>query len=98
MQRQRISVVQPDGGDGSGDRISSNGGSATEEPLFELVITWSGATDNWGDGKRTPAAGLTYSVRIGTTPGGEEILASGASATLFPEQFTFLASCAICMH
>jgi hypothetical protein len=78
MQRQRISVVQPDGGDGSGDRISSNGGSATEDPLFELVITWSGATDNWGDGKRTPAAGLTYSVRIGTTPGGEEILASGA--------------------
>tara|TARA_B100001093_G_scaffold222308_1_gene213126 strand:+ start:13 stop:9702 length:9690 start_codon:yes stop_codon:yes gene_type:complete len=78
MQRQRISVVQPDGSDGGGDKISSNAGSNVSDPLFELVITWSGATDNWGDGKRTPAAGLTYSVRIGTTSGGEEILASGA--------------------
>jgi hypothetical protein len=78
MQRQRISVVQPDGSDGGGDKISSSAGSNVSDPLFELVITWSGATDNWGDGKRTPAAGLTYSVRIGTTPGGEEILASGA--------------------
>ena len=78
MQRQRISVVQPDGDDGGGDKISSNADSSTSDPLFELVITWSGATDNWGNGKRTPAAGLTYSVRIGTTPGGEEILAGGA--------------------
>jgi hypothetical protein len=46
--------------------------------LFELVITWSGAVDTAADGKQTPAEGLTYSVRIGTTPGGEEILASGA--------------------
>ena len=79
FQRQRLSAVQPDGNDNNGgDRISSNADSSTSDPLFELLITWAGATDNWGNGKRTPAAGLTYSVRIGTTPGGEEILASGS--------------------
>ena len=46
--------------------------------MFELVITWSGAVDTAVDGKQTPAEGLTYSVRIGTTAGGEEILASGS--------------------
>ena len=78
FQRQRLSAVLPDGNDNGGDRISSNADSSTSDPLFELLITWAGATDNWGNGKRTPAAGLTYSVRIGTTPGGEEILASGS--------------------
>ena len=43
-----------------------------------MVITWSGAVDTAADGKMTPAEGLTYSVRIGTTPGGEEILAAGS--------------------
>jgi hypothetical protein len=67
--------------DGDGNKTSSTrNGSADggNEALFELVITWSGAVDTAADGKQTPAEGLTYSVRIGTTPGGEEILASGA--------------------
>ena len=34
--------------------------------------------DTDADGKQTPAEGLTYSVRIGTTSGGEEILAAGS--------------------
>ena len=42
MQRQRISVVQPDGSDGGGDKISSNAGSNVSDPLFELVITTDG--------------------------------------------------------
>jgi hypothetical protein len=67
--------------DGDGNKTSTTrNGSADggNEALFELVITWSGAVDTAADGKQTPAEGLTYSVRIGTTPGGEEILASGA--------------------
>ena len=67
--------------DGDGNKTSSTrNGSADggNEALFELVISWSGAVDTAADGKQTPAEGLTYSVRIGTTPGGEEILASGA--------------------
>ena len=78
FQRQRLSVFQPEGDNNGEDRISSAADSNKKDPLFELVISWAGATDNWGNGKRTPAAGLTYSVRIGSTPGGEEILASGS--------------------
>ena len=80
FQRSRIGVAMSDN-DGDGNKTSSTrNGSADggNEALFELVITWSGAVDTAADGKQTPAEGLTYSVRIGTTPGGEEILASGA--------------------
>ena len=35
----------------------------------KLVLTWDKATD-----KETPQLGLTYNLRIGTTPGGSEIL------------------------
>ena len=80
FQRSRIGVAMSDN-DGDGNKTSSTrNGSADggNEALFELVISWSGAVDTAADGKQTPAEGLTYSVRIGTTPGGEEILASGA--------------------
>ncbi len=35
------------------------------------TLTWDAATDD-----HTPAAGLTYNVRVGTTPGGSEIVSS----------------------
>jgi hypothetical protein len=40
--------------------------SASSGPL--LVLSWAAATDD-----HTPAAALTYNVRIGTTPGGADI-------------------------
>jgi hypothetical protein len=36
-------------------------------------LTWSPATDN-----ETPSAGLTYNLRIGTTPGGSEVMSAMA--------------------
>jgi len=39
-----------------------------------LELAWTAATDD-----QTPAAGLTYSLRIGTTPGGSEIKSAAAS-------------------
>ena len=79
--RSRIGAVKPNDDNGDNKTSSTRNGSAddgVQEALFELVISWSGAVDTAADGKQTPAAGLTYSVRIGTTSGGEEILASGA--------------------
>jgi subtilase family serine protease len=40
-----------------------------------VQLKWSESTD-----AQTPAAGLTYNLRVGTTPGGEEVLASMADA------------------
>ena len=79
FQRSRLGAVRPNEEDG-GNKTSSRSGAADDSnaALFELVITWSGAVDTAVDGKQTPAEGLTYSVRIGTTAGGEEILASGS--------------------
>ena len=79
FQRSRLGAVRPNE-DGNGNKTSTRNGAADDsnEALFEMVISWSGAVDTDADGKKTPAEGLTYSVRIGTTPGGEEILASGS--------------------
>ena len=81
FQRQRLGVARTDG---EGNKTSSyrNGAAGDSEgATFEVIINWSGATDTEGsNGLRTPDEGLTYSVRVGTTPGGEEILATGADA------------------
>jgi hypothetical protein len=45
------------------------------EDSFEVVLSWNSGTD-----VETPDEGLTYSLKIGTTEGGEEILASGSNA------------------
>ena len=45
------------------------------EDSFEVVLSWNSGTD-----AETPDEGLTYSLKIGTTEGGEEILASGSNA------------------
>jgi len=42
------------------------------------TLTWSSATDN-----QTPAAGLTYNLRIGTTPGGSDMLSPMSAADGF---------------
>ena len=42
-----------------------------------MVISWRGAVDIALDGQ-TPAEGLTYSMRIGTSPGASDIMAPGA--------------------
>lgn len=42
----------------------------------DVLLSWSGAIDD-----TTPAAALTYNVRVGTTPGGNEIVSSMASST-----------------
>ena len=57
---------------------------------YEMFVSWNAASDNSSGSaprsgaasgtEKTPDAGLTYSLKIGTTPGGEEILASGADA------------------
>ncbi|MGD8781553.1 MAG: FG-GAP-like repeat-containing protein, partial [Ignavibacteria bacterium] len=41
-----------------------------------VTFSWDAATDN-----ETPSAGLTYNLRIGTTPGGDEIMAPMADAS-----------------
>ena len=44
------------------------------ENSYEVILSWSSGTDN-----ETPDDGLTYSLKIGTTDGGEEVLASGSN-------------------
>jgi hypothetical protein len=76
-QRKRLGIAKSDDeGNKTSVRFGANGSDSPT--LFELTINWSGATDTDADGLKTPDEGLTYSVRIGTTPGGEEILASGS--------------------
>ena len=79
FQRQRLGAARTDD---SGNKTSERfGASGEEDPtLFELTINWDGATDTDADGLKTPDEGLTYSIRVGTTKGGEEILSSGADA------------------
>jgi hypothetical protein len=62
-------------------RVYRNGGSAPNSPPtapvnlttrldgLELTLYWDPATDS-----QTPPEGLTYNLRVGTTPGGSEIL------------------------
>jgi hypothetical protein len=45
------------------------------EDSFEVILSWNSGTDT-----ETPDEGLTYSLKIGTTDGGEEILASGSNS------------------
>ena len=45
------------------------------ENSYEVVISWSAGSDD-----ETPADALTYSLKIGTSEGGEEILVSGANS------------------
>tara|TARA_X000000368_G_scaffold415818_1_gene408349 strand:- start:44 stop:15682 length:15639 start_codon:yes stop_codon:yes gene_type:complete len=78
FQRSRLGAYNPDTDNGGNKTSVRTGSAGNEQALFEMVITWSGAVDTDADGKKTPSEGLTYSVRIGTTPGGEEILAAGS--------------------
>ncbi len=43
-------------------------GLVASAPLGEVTLSWTAATD-----AQTPAAGLTYNLRVGTTPGGSEV-------------------------
>ena len=45
------------------------------ENSYEVVINWTAGSDD-----ETPADALTYSLKIGTSAGGEEILVSGANS------------------
>ena len=41
-----------------------------------VMLSWNSATDD-----QTPASGLTYNVRAGTTPGGSDLLSAHVNAT-----------------
>ncbi len=47
---------------------------ATAAPGGSVTFAWDASTDD-----TTPAAGLTYQLRVGTTPGGSEVLAPSAN-------------------
>ncbi|MDB4316424.1 FG-GAP-like repeat-containing protein, partial [Cyclobacteriaceae bacterium] len=57
-------------------RIQSNGRITNADSLTTMEFSWEAATDD-----NTPVAGLTYALRIGSTPGGQEILSSDASGS-----------------
>ena len=80
FQRQRLGLARTDGSDNKTSSRFGAAGDSNDATLFELTINWDGATDTEADGLRTPDEGLTYSIRVGTTKGGSEILASGADA------------------
>ena len=73
------------GGDSSGESSLNSRPSAPTsitvqrqriaEDSYDVVISWGAGSD-----AETPADALTYSLKIGTSDGGEEILASGANA------------------
>jgi len=54
--------------------ISSPGVTSTN--LNSVLLSWDSSTDD-----ETPQAGLTYNLRIGTTPGGSEIISPMADTT-----------------
>ena len=83
FQRSRLMAFNPvdNGGDGnltSSRSESSDNNSNYQDGLFEMVISWRGAVDTALDGNQTPAEGLTYSIRIGTSSGASDIMAPGA--------------------
>ena len=83
FQRSRLQAFNPvdDNGDGkltSSRSESSDNNSNYQDGLFEMVISWRGAVDTALDGNQTPAEGLTYSIRIGTSSGASDIMAPGA--------------------
>jgi hypothetical protein len=41
---------------------------------ISATLTWNKTTDNAGGATETPNLGLTYNLRVGTTPGGSEII------------------------
>ncbi len=62
------------------DAIANTAPAAPSNLSFDLAgsigtFSWDAATDN-----ETPSAGLTYNLRIGTTPGGDEICSGMADA------------------
>ena len=56
--------------------IQSNGRITNADSLTTMEFSWEAATDD-----NTPAAGLTYALRIGSKPGAQDILSSDASGT-----------------
>ena len=71
-----------------GNQFNRNDGTATNSPPtapsgLSVTMRGTGALLAWNPGTdlQTPAAGLTYSVRIGTTPGGSEVMATPAAAS-----------------
>jgi len=57
-------------------RIQSNGRISNADSLTTMEFSWEAATDD-----NTPAAGLTYALRIGSKPGAQDILSSDASGS-----------------
>ena len=55
-------------------RIQLNGRITNADSLTTMEFSWEAATDD-----NTPAAGLTYALRIGSKPGAQDILSSDAS-------------------
>ena len=53
-------------------KVISNATSVTG--TYPVEFNWNPSTDD-----NTPSPGLTYSIKIGTTPGGEEIMSSSAN-------------------
>lgn len=48
---------------------------STKTGTYPVELSWNAATDD-----NTPSAGLTYAIKVGTTPGGEQIMAANANA------------------
>ena len=47
----------------------------TKTGTYPIELNWEASTDD-----HTPSPGLTYAIKIGTTPGGEEIMSANANA------------------
>ena len=54
----------------------ASGTAALDSDMRVVEFAWEPSTDD-----HTPQPGLTYALRIGTTPGGSEVLSSDASST-----------------
>ena len=78
-----VRIQSSNGSSGSGSSLNTRPepptslGAAQQrigENSFEVILSWNSGTDT-----ETPDEGLTYSLKIGITDGGEEILASGSN-------------------
>jgi sugar lactone lactonase YvrE len=56
------------------DKIQFLSSTETQTGLIPVELSWLAATDD-----HTPSDGLSYSIKVGTTPGGEEIMSSNAN-------------------
>ena len=47
---------------------------STKSGTYPIELNWEASTDD-----HTPSAGLTYAIKIGTTPGGEEVMSANSN-------------------